>query len=174
LIYGYAMSTGLFFKYAMDRFGLNDKTAGDFLLATTIATALMSPLLGIQGDRLGHKTKLALACAAHAIAALLAATAGEWRVLYGVFALTAVGLAAQLISARNYIYLFGVAGRRPTYLALASTLPAPFILAFSLTGGYLAQEYSFGYAAAFILSAAICVAALLVLVVKVRTPDERR
>jgi MFS family permease len=170
LIYGYAMGSGLFMAYALKHFRLDDTVTGKFLVASTVATMVAAPVMGWLGDRYGHKLNLVIACLAHVGAAVIATLATDWRMMYAVFALTAVCIAGQWISARNYIYLFGVNGRRPTYLALANTVPAPFILAFAFVGGWLAEHLAGGYAAAFLISAGICAAAAWVLIARVRTP----
>lgn len=173
LIYAYAMGSGLFMTYALRRFDLGDAATGAFVLTVAIATAAAAPLLGILGDRVGHKSVLCIACVSHIVAALIATFAADWRWMFPVFALTAVCLAAQVVSARNYIFLFGVNGRRPTYLALANTLPAPFILLFSAGGGWMAQSPRIGYSGAFLVSAALCALACAVLLTKVAAPADR-
>jgi MFS family permease len=136
-------------------------------IAFFIAAMVASPLLGTLGDRHGHRLVLAVSTAAYVFAAGLAIVAHHGFMMYPIFALAAVHVGAQMIAFRNVVYELAPVDRRPSYVALASLAPAPAALAFPVLGGWLAQRASWGYAAAFGLSAALCAAAWLVLMTRV-------
>lgn len=165
------MGLGFFMAHAIKRFSLGDEAMGGFVMASAGATLLVSPLLGLLGDRLGHKLNQGLTRAFYVAAALIAAVAWDWRIMYPVFALMAAGMAAGMVSEQNLIYHFAPTGKRPTYLALASTLSAPFVLGFALLGGWLAGYPGLDYRVPFLLSAALNLVSLGVLIFGVKVPD---
>jgi MFS family permease len=162
------MGVGLFMVYGIRTFNLTDSRAGEFVVASTVATLVASPLLGVLGDRRGHRLVLAVSTAAYVLAALLAIFVKHWIVMYPVFALTAIHICAQMIAFRNMVYELAPEGRRPSYVALASLMPAPVAMLFPLLGGWLAQKSDWGYIAPFALSTVLCAGAWLVLATKVR------
>lgn len=95
------------------------------------------------------------------IALLIALLARRWELMYAVFALAAIGRAAQIISMRNFIYGLAEDGMRPTYIALTSTVSAPFVLGFAWLSGWLVER--FGFAASFGVAGTLLSAALVTL-----------
>jgi MFS family permease len=79
-----------------------------------------------------------------------------------------IHVCAQMIAFRNMVYELAPDGRRPSYVALASLMPAPAAVLFPVLGGWLVQHTKWGYAAPFALSVVLCVAAWIVLETKVR------
>jgi Na+/melibiose symporter-like transporter len=161
------MGLGLFMVYGIRAFDLAESRTGEFVAVSTVAAMVASPLLGTLGDRHGHRLVLAVSTAAYVFAAGLAIVAHHGFMMYPIFALAAVHVGAQMIAFRNVVYELAPVDRRPSYVALASLAPAPAALAFPVLGGWLAQRASWGYAAAFGLSAALCAAAWLVLMTRV-------
>jgi MFS family permease len=162
------MGVGLFMVYGIHEFSLPESRTGEFVVAATLATLVASPLLGVLGDRRGHRLVLAVSTAAYVIAAVLAIFVKHWTVMYPVFALTAIHISAQMIAFRNMVYELAPEGRRPSYVALASLVPAPAAVLFPVLAGWLVQHTVWGYAAPFGLSAAISVGAWIVLETRVR------
>lgn len=162
------MGVGLFMVYGIRELHLAEGRTGEFVVASTVATLIASPLLGVLGDRRGHRLVLAISTGAYTIAATMAICVRHWTVMYPVFALTAVHISAQMIAFRNMVYELAPEGRRPSYIALASLVPAPAAVMFPLLGGWLAQHTRWGYVAPFGLSVVICAAAWVVLETKVR------
>lgn len=161
------MGVGLFMVYGIKAFNLPESRTGEFVVASTLATLVASPVLGAVGDRRGHRSVLAISTASYLLAALLAIFVKSWVVMYAVFALTAVHVSAQMIAFRNMVYELAPEGRRPSYIALASLLPAPFAVLFPILGGWLVGNTPWGYTAPFALSAALSIAAWLVLETRV-------
>ena len=164
------MSIGFFLIYAVEKFKLSDKVIGDFVIVSAAAMLLTAPLLGILSDRAGHKVNMLL-CGVFLIAAtVIAIFATHWRMMYAVFALLAISMAADMVSKRNIIFLFAPQGKRPTYLALVATFAAPFFLGFSLLGGWLAESSPYGYHAPFVVAVVLNLASLGILVFGVKVP----
>ncbi len=164
------MGMAFFMAHALKRFDLPDAVAGNFVMTYTAAMLLTAPLLGWLGNRFGHKPNVALSFGFYAAAASLAMLAWNERLMYAVFALMAASMAAHMVGRHNIIYQFSPEGKRPTYLALAGTLTAPFVLGFALLGGYLAETSSFGYHGPFAVSVALNLGALGILVFGVKVP----
>jgi MFS family permease len=168
LSYSYVIGQGLFMAHALHAFSLGDEHTGVFVLSSTVAVLVVSPVLGWLGDRRGHRLVLMIASMAYVLAAATAAAAKDWRWMCAVFALLAVTLAGQVISTQNIVLQMAPAHRRPSYLALAATIPAPFVLGFALLGGRLAKSAPLGYRGAFLVSAGLSLAALAILMWRVR------
>ena len=158
------MGLGLFMVYAMKQFGATDAESGGFVLASTLTTLVASPLLGAAGDRHGHKSVIAISCAAYAASALCAVFGRSSWIMYPVFAVSALSVSAQMIGFRNLVYELAPRDRRPTYVALTSLLPAPFAVIFSVLGGWLAEHMPSGFTIVFVFSAVLNIAALAILV----------
>ncbi len=165
------MGLGFFMVYGIKRFSLGDEATGGFVVASTAGTLLASPLLGMLGDRLGHKFNQVLTRVFYIGAALIAVVAWDWRVMYPVFILMAAGMAAGMVSEQNLIFHFAPQGKRPTYLALAGTLSGPFVLGFALLGGALVSIPGLDYRAPFVLSAALNLVSLGILIFGVKVPE---
>ncbi len=168
---GRVMGMAFFMVYAVERFDLSDTVTGNFVMTSTAAALLAALFLGMLSDRFGHKMNIALSQVLFAAATLAAIFAWNWRVMYLVFALMAMSIAAQWVSERNIIYQFAPEGKRPTYLALAATLLAPFILGFSLLGGWLAEHSGWGYHAPFTAVVVLNLVSLGIIVFGVKVPE---
>jgi len=162
LAQGSVMGIAFFMAHGLKRFAMPDSAAGSLLMISTVTSLIASPLLGRLGDRRGHKLNLLISLTAYLAAAGMALLAWRAEAMYAVFALMAVSTSAHLISASNLVFELAPHGRRPTYIALSNALPAPFVLAFSLAGGWLAglgEGYQWPFAASIVL----CMASLAVL-----------
>ena len=172
LFYSFVMAVGLFMAYAVKTFSLSDEKTGHFVTASAVALLIASPILGVLGDKLGHKAVLVLSTLAHVAATATAMLATRWEAMYAVFILSGISMTAWIISMRNLIYIIAPPNRRATYIALSGTIPAPFVMGFSMLAGWLCNLTPLGYHLPFAISIALSVAAALVLVLAVR-PDNR-
>ncbi len=174
LAYCYVIGQGLFMVHAMRTFGLSDAVTGDFVMVSTGAVLVGSLGLGHLGDRHGHRLVLLLAALSYAAAAALAAAAWDWRVMYPAFALLTIAITGQMISMQNLVYQFAPRGRRPTYVAVAAAVPAPFVLLYVLAVGRAMG--AFGLRPVLAASGVLAIAALGVLLAvgRPRNPDEQR
>jgi MFS family permease len=161
LSYAHVVGVGLFVPFGKEVYGLTDGSVGPLTITATATTLVASPLLGFLADRHGHRLNLWIAMLVYIAAMCCALLVRHPAALYVVMALLALTQASYMISTTNYVYELSPEGRRPTYVALAGTLPAPFVLLFSLGGAWLATHVS--YAVAFAASGACCLAAVLVL-----------
>ena len=168
LAHSVVVGMGLFMVYAVKAFGVTERQTGAFITTSMIGTLIAAPLLGRVADVVGHRRTLAIGQLAYVTAATLVVVVADVRVMFGAFALLAIAQAAQVISTRNFVYQLATDGRRPTYVALFATLPAPFALGFSLLGGWLARGSATGCLWAFGVSAVFSTLALVVLLTRVR------
>lgn len=168
------MGLGLFMVYAMKMFGVSDAQSGLFVVTSTAATLVVSPILGAVGDKWGHKSTIVISCAAYVAAAVCAAMARSGTAMYVVFAFTAVSMSAQMIGFRNAVYELAPLNRGPSYVALTNLLPAPFAVLFAVVGGWLAEAVPGGFRIVFVSSAVLNLVALVILVrlVHPRQPPE--
>jgi len=172
LFYSFVMGLGLFMAHAVRTFSLSDAMAGNFVLAATISLTVASPILGVVADRYGHRLVLAISALLYIAATLAAMMATSWRTMYAVFILSAVSQIAWIISMRNFVYTIAPPERRASYIALSGTIPAPFVLIFSMAGGWLSQSTPLGYNLPFGISVVLTAVALLVLVMGVRPNNQ--
>jgi|GEM_PF-488872 len=176
-ILGHSSVIGMAFLtvHTMTRFDLPEKIMGNFVVVSTVTPLVAAPLLGYLGDHLprrhGHKTNYLLSMLFYAGAAAVALTAPRWEVMYAAFALLAACIAAQMVSLLNLTYQFAPEGKRPTYLALIATASAPFVLAYSLAGGWLADHSGIGYDAPLLLSMVLSLLGAGLLALGVTVPD---
>ena len=168
LFYSFVMGVGLFMAYAVKTFGLSDEKTGGFVTASAVALLVVSPVLGMLGDKLGHKAVLVLSTLAHVAATAAAMLAPRWEVMYAVFILSGISMTAWIISMRNFIYTIAPPDRRATYIALSGTIPAPFVMGFAMLAGWLSNRTTLGYHLPFGISIVLSIAAVLVLVLAVR------
>ncbi len=166
------MGIAFFMTYAMKRFNLTDEVSGDFVMTNTAATLVGAILAGLISDRKSHKSVVVIRDLAYLAAVAFSLIAWDWRVMYLVFALAGMHIAAASVTMNNIIFQFAPQGRRPTYLALRGSLTAPFYLIFSLLGGWLVEYTSLGYKAPFIISMVLTVIGMVILVFFVRVPEE--
>ena len=141
------MATAFFTVYAVQRFAMNETTAGVLTALYLIIQTLANPLMGWLGDKTSHRLVLEIG----ALAAL-AAAAGAWLApslvwFYGIFALAGIANVAFWTTAMAMTLDFGSAAERPAYIGLANTLVAPATLLAPLLGGWLADTH--GYNATF-------------------------
>ena len=141
------MATAFFTVYAVQRFAMNETTAGVLTALYLIIQTLANPLMGWLGDKTSHRLVLEIG----ALAAL-AAAAGAWLApslvwFYGIFALAGIANVAFWTTAMAMTLDFGSAAERPAYIGLANTLVAPATLLAPLVGGWLADTH--GYNATF-------------------------
>ncbi|HEX9115194.1 MAG TPA: MFS transporter [Anaerolineae bacterium] len=157
-IFGVA-ANGFLAVYAVQRFGLSDQAAGGYTAALMLSGALANPVLGLLGDRLGHKVVMELSLAAQALALAIAllAPAADWFFL--VFILQGVQGAGAMIAIVSIAMEFGSPAERPTIVGLANTTQGLFYMIAPPLAGLLAGVA--GYRAAFWASLAACGLALL-------------
>ena len=132
------MAAGFFIVYGSERFAIGGAEVGALTAALVGSQALMNLVLGMAGDRTGHKGVLCAAAFSMALAAVAALAASSSAWLWAVFVLLGVSLAADHVSGLNIILEFCAAEERPTYIGLTNTLLAPSRALAPILGGWLA------------------------------------
>ncbi len=163
------LATGLF---AISAKNVDHLTDAQVSIQNTVLVASSTAsyfILGIIGDRFGHRLVLEIGVLAGALAGALALFAHDPLVYGGVFLLTGVSTSAALLAAFALVIEFGPQEARPTYIALSSLCYAPFSTLAPIVGGWLADRL--GYGPPFILAAALGLAAMLYY--RLRVPDPR-
>jgi len=164
------LSLGFLMPFAMKRFDLTDSITGNFVLVSTLATMVISPVLGKVADQLGHKFVLIFSRFSFIGCIIFAVFAQNSWMMMVSFGLLAISMSAFMISMMNIVIEFSPENKRPTYLGLAGTLPAPFMLLFAFMGGVLADLTSWGYLLPFWISLILNVISAFILIVFVRDP----
>jgi len=165
-----AMATAFYTAYAMDKLHPTGEEIGFFTSAFLASQAVSNILWGLLGDRKGHKIVVESAATLNIAAALLTITANSLPLFYLVFALAGAAASADLVSAMSLVLEFPAAEARPTYVAIANTLRAPFNAGAPLIGGLIAKTMGLG--AAF-PSAALMVVIGLMILLHVEEPKGR-
>jgi MFS family permease len=164
-----ALATGLFAIAAKNEAHLTDAQVSiqnTVLVASSTASYFV---LGILGDRFGHRLVLEIGAVAGALAGALALFAHDPLLYGGVFLLTGISVSAVLLASFSFVIEFGPPEARPTYIALSSLCYAPFSTFAPIVGGWLADRV--GYGAPFLLAAVLGLAAALYF--RLRVPDPR-
>lgn len=147
------MASGFYVIYGIERFQIDGAGVGLLTAVLVGSAAIVNVLWGIVGDRRGHKTVLACAGFALALAALVAWMSASQIWLAVTFILLGVYRAGDGVSSLNIILEFCAPEDRPTYIGLTNTLLAPVLTLAPLLGGWLAM--TFGYNGLF-ATALIC------------------
>jgi len=161
------MANAFFTVHALAKFSLHDSAAGIFtaiMMASTIAGTLF---FGYLADHHGQRINLCVSALCMAVACGLALVARSIGVYYLVFVASALAAALTQISRLPIIAEFCSEAQRPTYIALASLISTPFILA-GIAGGWLVNR--FGYEILFILAGCFALLALTWLLLMVHEP----
>lgn len=145
-----AMANGIYAVAGVQRFNLGDEQAGWF--TAVLGLGILSNFLwGNVGDRHGHKHTFQIGLVSIIVALGLAAWAPTPAIYRLVFLFLGVGSAALIVSSNTIVAEFGqVAGQRPTYIGLNSTIRAPIIGLAPILGGWLAERV--GFSAVFLVS----------------------
>jgi MFS family permease len=138
---------------------------GALLGGQIVGNAIFGPL----ADHAGHRPVIIAGVAAGVAANLVALSVPTLGAFAGVFALTGIQLAAINVSGLNVLLEFArSADERPTYVGLGTTLIAPVVCAAPLCAGLMVEAA--GFVPMFAASAAGGLAALLLLIGRVRDP----
>ncbi len=166
------MASAFYTVYAVKIMGMGEAAAGVMTSILFIVQVISNIGFGWVADRRGRLPVLKAGALAAIIAASMAwlAPSFYWFFIIMIFAGLAnsvfwtIGMAVSLE--------FGNEENRPTYVGLANTLIAPSAILAPLFGGWLADLY--GYQAAFLASAILGAATLLLLFLFVRVPEKKR
>ena len=156
------LASGFYIVYGAEKFGLSGAQVG-WLTAVLVGTqALLNLLLGMLGDRFGHKIVLTVGTLAVALAALTALLMQNPAVLWLIFILLGTAMAADSVAGFSIIVEFGAPEDRPTYIGLTNTLLAPARALSPILGGWLAASLGYNWLFGTALAAAAGAALLLI------------
>jgi len=169
ILFGFGgMSTAFFAVYAMNKLTLPDSQIGVFTLLLLLGQSISSILWGHLGDEKGYKLVLELGTIATILAILLAIFSSSIYLFYGVFFIVGMSFSAYFIAFQGIVLEFSAPETRPTYIALANTIKAPFVGLSPLLGGFLADKLSFPFV--FVLTIFILLGVILYSVFLVKEP----
>ncbi len=162
------MATAFFAVHAMNKLTLPDSQIGVFTLLLLTGQTISSILWGYLGDKKGYKLIMELGILLTMLAILLAVFSSSIYLFYGVFFIFGWAFSASFISSIGIVLEFSTPEMRPTYIALANTVKAPFVSLSPLLGGILADKISFSFV--FILTIFILLGGILYLALLVQEP----
>ena len=163
-----AMATAFFAVHAMNKLTLPDSQIGVFTLLLLTGQTISSILWGYLGDKKGYKLIMELGTLLTILAILLAVFSSSIYLFYGVFFIFGWAFSASFISSMGVVLEFSTPELRPTYIALANTIKAPFMSLSPLLGGFLADKISFPFV--FIFTTFILLGGILYLAFLVKEP----
>lgn len=152
---------------AIQRFSLNDSSAGEFTMIIMFGMITGSLLFGYLADHYGHRINLLLTSMFTLMACLLALLSPTVEVYYMVFIFMAFTQSLIQVSRLTIVAEMCSEEELPIYAALTNILTVPFILT-GILAGWLAQL--FGFALVFIISSAVSLFALAWYYKKVEEP----
>ncbi|TFG67377.1 MAG: MFS transporter, partial [Anaerolineales bacterium] len=118
-------------------------TAGIISATLTGAAIIANPLMGLAGDRWGHRRIMLLGLLSATISSLLAWKAGSLGWFYPIMILTGMANVATWTTPLTLTAEFGNETELPIYVGLSNTLIAPATILAPLLGGWLADRFSY-------------------------------
>lgn len=167
------MATGFYTVYGMRVWGASPAEVGAFTTLLLAGQTAGYVALGWLADRAGHRLVIMAGIVAALAANLTALTASSVALFSVVFVLAGIQIAAVALSSHNVMLEFApTPHEQPTYVGLGATAMAPVAFAAPLLAGLLADAA--GFAAVFVMAAVCALAALSLLVMRVRDPRHLR
>jgi len=161
------MGWGFVTVAAVGRWPMPDSTVGVYTAVYLLGQTVGNLTLGFLADRFGHKLCLELGSLAATLAFGLAWLAPSVGWYYVVFVLLGITFSTLLVSGILVSLEFSEPKRRPTYVGLSNTIVGLVGVVAPLLGTWLAKV---GYGWLFATSAAVSLAALVVMHWWVREP----
>ena len=161
------MSHAFFAVYAVEKFSLPDSSAGTFTMVMMASMILGSLYFGYVADKHGHKINLLWASTFIGFACLIAVISPIVELYYFVFVGAALNIILLQVSRLTIVAEICSEDDRPTYVALANVITAPFILS-GMFGGFIVNI--FGFQTLFLMSVFFSILTILWLITKVVEP----
>lgn len=165
-----SMGFAFYIIYAINQFGLNEFTAGIISATLTGAAIIANPLMGLAGDRWGHRRVMLFGFLAATCSSILAWHAGSLAWFYPIMILTGMASVAIWTTPLAITAEFGNETERPIYIGLSNTLIAPAAILAPLFGGWLADI--FGYPLMFLCTAGVGLLTLIIIIFFFKEPRE--
>ncbi len=156
--------------YAAARFQADPAFLGVLTGSLMITQMICNPLLGLLGDRWGHRRAMLLGTLAGLAAPVVALLAPNVGWLFVVFVLIGIHAVSYWLLGITLTLEFGRPADRPAYVGLANTLTAPSGALAPLLGGWAID--AFGYNAMFLVAVVGGVLALAMLGLAVKDPRQ--
>jgi MFS family permease len=137
------MTTGYYTVLALRRFDAGAELIGWLAASLAISQAISNPVMGLAGDRWGHRNVMATGMLAGSLAAFIALSAPTVGWLFPAYLLTGIAMNAAFVIPLSLNLRFGNENNRPVYLGLSSTVTAPSIVLAPLLGGFVMEQVSF-------------------------------
>ena len=167
LLIAATMAGAFYAVHAIEKFSLNDSSAGTFTIVYMCSMIVGNMFFGVLADRYGHKVNVVLSAGFTAMSCFIALLAPNALLYQIVF----IGMAFQVglsgISRLSIVVEFCSEEERTTYVALTNLVTAPFVL-FGLVAGGIASQY--GYEAVFAIAGLMALASALWVTIKVEEP----
>ena len=138
-----SMGFAFYIIYAINRFGMNEFTAGIISATLTGAAIIANPLMGLAGDRWGHRRIMLLGFLSATTSSVLAWQAGSLSWFFPIMVLTGMANVATWTTPLTLTAEFGDETERPIYIGLSNTLIAPATILAPILGGWLADRFSY-------------------------------
>lgn len=161
-------AVSMYAVYMQEKFNFAISEAGVFTVLNVISFGLGSFTVGRLGDKLGHKTGMALAITAHLVAIGVALFAQSMIQVYIVFLALGYGMGAFLPSSMNLMYDFAEGRDTKIYMALIDTSLAPFTVLMIILASFVTSL--FGTVYLFLGTGVLVLIALFLLIFWVKDP----
>jgi MFS family permease len=169
LLIAATMAGAFYAVHAIEKFSLNDASAGTFTIVIMCSSIVGNMFFGYIADHYGHKVNLVLSAASTALSCFAAMFAPS----QGLYLIVFVGMAFQIglsgISRLSIVAELCSEEERPTYVALTNLVTSPFVL-FGLVAGGIASR--FGYDAVFLVAGLLALGSALWMSFRVEEPRE--
>jgi MFS family permease len=156
--------------YAVKRFNADPALLGLLTGSLMVTQMVANPLMGMLGDRWGHRQAMIAGTVAAVIVPIVALQAPTVGWLFVIFVLTGISSVCFWLVGITFTLQFGSAKDRPAYVGLANTLTAPSGVLAPLLGGWAIDAS--GYPAMFILALVGGILAVAVLALAVHDPHQ--
>jgi MFS family permease len=129
--------------YAVKELGVSLGMAGWLTGVLIFSEVIVNPLIGILGDRKGHRRVLAIGALAAFLSTILAARVTGVSAWFLIFALAGVGYAVGWTTTMVISLEFGQPHEQATYIGLSNTLLAPATFLAPFIAGWMIETHSY-------------------------------
>jgi MFS family permease len=154
--------------YAVHKYAMPETSIGLVTSLLMITQTIAGLVLGLTGDRWGHKLVLQIGCLGCTVSSVLACIAPNVNWYYLVFIGAGIGMVALQNIAAVMTLEFGNHSQRPAYIGLGNTLVAPATILAPILGGWIVDNID--YRATFLVAAIGGIVTTLFLLIGVRNP----
>jgi MFS family permease len=163
-----AISSGTFYSiYTLSRFSLDESFTGTITIISACAYIIANPILGIIGDRIGHRLNFIIGSFSLALASLILLISKNLIIFSGIFVLFSISNGVRLLSPLNMTAEYCKPEDRPSYIALRGLFLTPASI-LSIGMGLVADNL--GYDILFIIALVLSLISTLLFIFWVHEP----